>query len=78
MYCIYRTTSIQDTANWGYKLKLDVAKPILGLSCHPTDSNMVLLLHADGALRCYQAPSTGVPLEGATLACLYTHQREFH
>ena len=44
----------QDTTNWGSKLKLDVSKPILGLTCHPTDPSLIMLLHADGGLRCYQ------------------------
>jgi hypothetical protein len=69
--------SHQDTGNWGCKLKLDVSKPILGLTLHPTDPGLVMLLHADGAIRGYAAatPATS-PLEGATLAPVFSHQGE--
>ena len=44
----------QESGSWGSKLKLDVSKPILGLATHPLDPALLLLLHADGGLRCYQ------------------------
>ena len=67
-------------SNWGSKLKLDVSKPILGLTCHPSPEagGMVILLHADGVLRGYSAPdvASGGALEGQILSCLYSLQRE--
>ncbi|KAG1655614.1 hypothetical protein FOA52_007262 [Chlamydomonas sp. UWO 241] len=64
----------KDTGNWGAKLKLDVKFPILGLSAHPLDPGCLLLWHSDGSLRCYHTPNGSLPLEGATLACLYSMQ----
>lgn len=61
--------------NWGSKLKLDVSKPILGLTCHPSSEGLVMVLHADGVLRGYFAPDVGGgSLEGQILALVYAVQ----
>ena len=56
---------------WGSKLKTDVVKPILGLSCHPTDHQQLLLLHGDGFLRGYAPSDRGA---GDLLTQLYSVQ----
>ena len=54
----------KDSSNWGSKLKLDISKPILGLTCHPSDPSLVMLLHADGGLRCYQVWTVRMDMGG--------------
>ena len=41
------------------KLKLDVAKTVVGLAAHPTASQL-LVLYDDGALRAYVMSSSGL------------------
>jgi hypothetical protein len=51
---------------WGVKLKLDVAKTVVGLAAHPTASQLIVL-YDDGALRAYVMSSSG--LQSAWGAC---------
>jgi hypothetical protein len=70
----------QDSGSWGAKLKIDVNLPILGLATHPSDSSLVMLLHADGMLRCYQGPSSGgsgVALEGLAMTVVFATASEW-
>ncbi|GAX73289.1 hypothetical protein CEUSTIGMA_g743.t1 [Chlamydomonas eustigma] len=65
----------KDSVNWGAKLKLDISRPLLGLCCHPSDPSLLMVMHADGGLRCYQVPAiAGGALEGLALAPLFALQ----
>lgn len=44
---------------WGVKLKLDVAKTVVGLAAHPTASQLIVLCD-DGAIRAYVMSSSGL------------------